>query len=151
MESKPQKFLLPDVFQIGIVTNDLDKSIKEMEDLYGLKPFKIFEPEYINTYVRGKPAPIKLKAAFFRGTDKVDIEVIAVKESGTVLDEWLREKGAGINHLAFEVQGIEEWVDYYKKKGVEVLQRGDRPGVKFVYLDTHSRSGFITELVERFK
>lgn len=149
MNTKERKFVLPDVCQIGMVTSNLDKTIKQMEDIYGLKPFKIMEPEYVNMYVRGKPAEFKLKIAFFRGTDNVDIEIISVKEGDTIYDEWLREKGEGLHHLAFEIEDIEGWVNHYKDKGIEVLQRGERPGVKWVYLDTYGSGGFITELIER--
>ncbi|MFQ5904741.1 MAG: hypothetical protein ACE5JO_13740, partial [Candidatus Binatia bacterium] len=66
MHTEKGKFALPDVSHIGVVTNNLDKTMKEMEDLYGLKPFMVMEPGYVNTYLRGKPAEFKLKSAFYR-------------------------------------------------------------------------------------
>lgn len=146
MEKAKGKF---DFCQVGILTKDMDKTIKEFEDLYGLKPLIVAEPHYVNIYVRGKPAQFKIKIALYRVTDQVDIELIEVKEGDTIYEEWLKEKGEGLHHLAFAVENTEAWVEYFRSKGVSVLQRGERPGVKFTYLDTAAYSGVLIELVER--
>lgn len=135
--------------QVGIVTKDLDKTIKEFEDLYGLKPFIVAEPEYVNTYVKEKPVEFRIRVALYRVLEQVDIEVIEAKKGKEVYEEWLREKGEGLHHLAFEIEDTEAWVEYFKSKGIQILQRGERPGVKFTYLDTTAYSGVITELIER--
>ncbi|MFB0506305.1 MAG: VOC family protein [Thermodesulfobacteriota bacterium] len=148
IDKEKGKFVLPDVSHIGVVTNNLDKTMKEMEDLYGLKPFMVMEPGYVNTYLRGKPAEFKLKSAFYR-SGQVVFEVISVLEGDTIYDEWLKEKGEGIHHLGYDIDNIEEWIDYYKGKGIGVLQSGERPGVKWAYLDTAVYTGMIMELIER--
>lgn len=135
--------------QVGIVTKDLDKTIKEFEDLYGLKPFIVAEPEYVNTYVKEKPVEFRIRVALYRVSEQVDIELIEAKKGKEVYEEWLREKGEGLHHLAFEIEDTEAWVEYFKSKGIQILQRGERPGVKFTYLDTTAYSGVITELIER--
>ena len=147
-DTEKGKFALPDVSHIGVVTNNLDKTMKEMENLYGLKPFMVMEPGYVNTYLRGKPAEFKLKSAFYR-SGQVVFEVISVLEGDTIYDEWLKEKGEGLHHLGYDVDNIEEWIDYYKGKGIGVLQSGERPGVKWAYLDTAVYTGMIMELIER--
>jgi hypothetical protein len=148
IDKEKGKFVLPDVSHIGVVTNNLDKTMKEMEDLYGLKPFMVMEPGYVNTYLRGKPAEFKLKSAFYR-SGQVVFEVISVLEGDTIYDEWLKEKGEGLHHLGYDIDNIEEWIDYYKGKGIGVLQSGERPGVKWAYLDTAVYTGMIMELIER--
>ena len=77
MNTEKAKFVLPEVSHIGVVTNNLDKTIKQLEDLYGMKPFKVMDPGYVNTYLRGKPAVFKLKSAFYR-SGQVFFEVISI-------------------------------------------------------------------------
>jgi methylmalonyl-CoA/ethylmalonyl-CoA epimerase len=148
MSLERERFMLPDVSHIGVVTKDLDKTMREMEELYGLTPFMVMEPGYVNTSIRGKPAEFKLKSAFYR-SGQVVMEVISVLEGDTIYDEWLVEKGEGLHHLGYDIENIEEWINYYKERGIGVLQSGERPGVKWAYLDTSSFTGMIMELIER--
>ena len=148
MDAVKGKFVLPNLSHIGVVTNNLDKTMKELEDLYGLEPFMVMEPGYVNTYMRGKPAEFKLKSAFYR-SGQVVLEVISVQEGETIYGEWLRDKGEGLHHLGYDIDNIEEWINYYKEWGIGVLQRGERPGVKWAYLDTAAYTGMIMELIER--
>lgn len=148
METKEEKFVLPDVSHIGVVTSDLDKSMRELENLYGLRPFLVMEPGYVNTYLRGKPANFKLRSAFYQ-SGQVIFEIISVLEGETIYGEWLAEKGEGLHHLGYDIENMEEWIDYYKSKGIGVLQSGERPGVKWAYLDTTAYTGMIVELIER--
>ncbi len=147
-DTEKGRFALPDVSHIGVVTNDLDRTMKEMEDLYGLKPFLVMEPPYVNTYLRGKPAEFKLKSAFYR-SGQVIMEVISVLEGDTIYEEWLKERGEGLHHLGYDIENIEEWIAYYTGRGIRVLQSGERPGVKWAYLDTAAYTGMIMELIER--
>jgi len=147
-DRQKKKFVLPNVSHIGVVTNNLDKTMREHEDLYGLKPFLVMEPGYVNTYVRGKPADFTLKSAFYQ-SGQVIFEVISVLEGETIYGEWLREKGEGLHHLGYDIEDMEEWIDHYKRKGIGVLQSGERPGVKWAYLDTLAYTGMIVELIER--
>ena len=141
-----------DFCQVGIVTKDLDRTLKEFKELYDLEPVVIAEPTYEKTYVRGEPAEINIRIALFRVTEQVDIEVIEVKKGRTIYDEWLEEKGEGLHHLAFEIDDTEKWIEHYKGKGISVLQRGERTGIKFTYLDSAAKSsGVIFELLEREK
>jgi len=148
MDMEKGKFALPDVSHIGVVTNNLDKTMRELEDLYGLKPFMVMEPGYVNTYLRGKPAEFKLKSAFYR-SGQVVLEVISALEGDTIYAAWLKEKGEGLHHLGYDIEDIEEWINYYKRRGIGVLQSGERPGVKWAYLDTSAYTGMIMELIER--
>ncbi len=147
-DTQKKKFVLPDVSHIGVVTKNLDKTMRELEDLYGLKPFLVMEPGYVNTYIRGKSADFKLKSAFYQ-SGQVIFEVISVLEGDTIYGDWLREKGEGLHHLGYDIEDMEKWIDYYKERGIGVLQSGERPGVKWAYLDTLTYTGVIVELIER--
>ena len=147
MERPKGKFVF---CQVGIVTRDMDRTVREFEKLYGLKPRCIVTPRYENTRIRGEQAEIPIKIALYRGDDQVDFEVIEPMRGKTIYDEWIVEKGEGLHHMAFEVEDTEAWIEYYKSKGISVLSRGERPGLTFTYLDTTAHGGVIIELVERF-
>jgi methylmalonyl-CoA/ethylmalonyl-CoA epimerase len=142
------EFKLPHLSHVGVVTRDLEKTIGEMQKLHNLSPFKILEPEYTNTHLRGKPTDFKLKSAFYQ-SGQVVIEIISVIKGDSLFSEWLREKGEGLHHLGYDIQNIDEWLHHYETKGIGILQSGERPGVKWAYLDTTCYTGLIVELVER--
>ena len=73
MERPKEKFYF---CQVGIVTRDMDRTVREFEELYGLKPRCIVAPRYETTRIRGEPAEISIKIALYRGDDQVDFEVI---------------------------------------------------------------------------
>ena len=67
----------------------------------------------------------------------------------SLYDECLETKGEGLHHLGYDIEDLEEWIKHYEGKGIGILQSGERPGVKWVYLDTAAYTGMIIELIER--
>jgi catechol 2,3-dioxygenase-like lactoylglutathione lyase family enzyme len=85
----------------------------------------------------------------------VEIEWIQPVKGRSDYDEFLKKRGDGVHHLAFAVgspRQLEEQIDYFKGRGVSVIQHGSWQGRKgkglFAYLDTAKRGGGLTmELV----
>jgi catechol 2,3-dioxygenase-like lactoylglutathione lyase family enzyme len=85
----------------------------------------------------------------------VEIEWIQPVKGTSVYNEYLRQHGDGVHHLAFAVvspEQLEEQIKYFQAKGVNVVQRGTWAGTKgqgtFAYLDTAAKGGGLTiELV----
>jgi hypothetical protein len=42
------------VVQIGIIVKDVEETAKKLENLIGIGPFRIFEPEYKDLTYKGK-------------------------------------------------------------------------------------------------
>jgi methylmalonyl-CoA/ethylmalonyl-CoA epimerase len=142
------------VVQIGWVVKDLDRVVSYWEKLglrninrTGLQEF----PD--NTY-RGKRTPLNLKMAFGKIGD-VRIEWIEPVTGNSAFNEFLRKHGNGVYALAYRVANpsqLEEQIEYFKSKGVDVVQGGSWEGTKgkgeYAYLDTARRGGGLTlELV----
>jgi catechol 2,3-dioxygenase-like lactoylglutathione lyase family enzyme len=110
--------------------------------------------EFPDTTYRGKNTPLMLNMAF-ADLGSTQIEWIQPEKGRSVYDEFLQRHGDGIHHLAYGMSSFEqlqEQVNYFKSKGVEVIQKGSWKGTKgtgqFVYLNTAPRGGGITMELE---
>jgi catechol 2,3-dioxygenase-like lactoylglutathione lyase family enzyme len=142
------------VVHVGWVVKDLDRIVDYWEKL-GLKnigPAGV--REFPDVTFRGRKTPLSLKMAFANIGD-VEIEWIQPVKGTSSYDEYLRQHGDGVHHLAFAVvspEQLEEQIKYFQAKGVNVAQRGTWEGAKgqgsFAYLDTAAEGGGLTiELV----
>ena len=59
-----QQLQLPGVGQIGVVVEDLDRTMAFYESVFGLGPFDVREVGAPNVWDRGKEKPIKARLAF---------------------------------------------------------------------------------------
>ena len=137
-----------EVSQVGIVVRDMEKSMKNYSEIFGIVFYKVNIPEYFNTTYRGKPGFFRLKIAVGKVGD-LDIELIQVLEGETVHGEFLEKRGEGLHHLGIRVKNMDEQIEALGKLGVGVIQSGQRVGSKWVYMDTEKIIGIILELIER--
>jgi catechol 2,3-dioxygenase-like lactoylglutathione lyase family enzyme len=142
------------VVHVGWVVKDLDRVVDYWKKL-GLKNLSpAAVREFPDVTFRGRKTPLSLKMAFADIGD-VRIEWIQPVKGTSSYDEYLRQHGDGVHHLAFAVVSpgqLEEQIRYFQAKGVKVVQRGTWEGAKgqgaFAYLDTAAEGGGLTiELV----
>jgi len=141
-----QQLELPEVGQVGVVVEDLDRAAAFLESSFGLGPFRVEELEAPNVWDRGQEKHIKARLGF-APMGQVELELIHIVEGDSVHVEFLRQHGEGIHHLGFKVEDFEAKLQQAKAMGFEVLQTG--PGGRFyAYLDTRRCGGLIFELIE---
>jgi len=140
-----QQLQLPDVGQIGVVVEDLDRTIAFYESTFGLGPFDIREVEAPNVWDRGEEKHIKARLGFAT-MGQIELELIHVLEGDSFHLEFLREHGEGVHHLGFFVPDFEARLEQAKAMGFEVLQT-DPFGRFYAYLDTRRHGGIIFELI----
>ena len=145
-EKLQQQLELPEVSQIGVVVEDLDRVASFLETSFGLGPFRVEEPEAPNVWDRGQEKHIKARIGFAE-MGQVELELIHILEGDSVHLEFLREHGEGIHHLGFRVEDFEAKLAQAKAMGFEVLQTGP-VGRFYAYLDTRREGGLIFELIE---
>ena len=141
-----QQLELPEVGQIGVVVEDLDRVASFLESSFGLGPLRVEEVEAPNVWDRGQEKRIKARLGFAT-MGQVELELIHIVEGDSVHLEFLREHGEGIHHLGFRVADFEAKLQQAREMGLEVLQTGPL-GRFYAYLDTRRHGGLIFELIE---
>jgi len=136
-----------EVVQIGILVKSVDETAKKLQDL-GIGPFEIFEPSFRDKTLYGKPEDFKTKLGLAK-SGGIQIELMEIVSGNTIYHDFLKRKGYGLHHIAIGTSNMDESLKDMRKEGFTVSQSGNRPGVKFAYLDTEEQLGIILELVER--
>jgi methylmalonyl-CoA/ethylmalonyl-CoA epimerase len=168
-ERKPRVRLGP-VHHIGIVVKDVDKAVQYYSSVFGLGPFQtqVYEMDERTKFTyRGRPARAKVKAALAQ-SGPITIELVEVLEGKTPHTEFLRKRGEGVQHVAFQVDSIDETLKELAKDGIEPILRysmlieqpapskndkggGTKPQVfevNEVYLNSDRIGGTVIQLIE---
>ena len=142
------------VSHIGIVVDDADAAAEFYTRTFGLGPFstRIYDMNEAPYFrVNGQQSPAIFKAAIaFSGA--IFIELVEVIEGQTVHTEFLKQRGAGLQHLAFNVTGGKQIVERLAGEGIQAIleyefetEFDSKPmHVYEVYLDTARLTGGTT-------
>jgi hypothetical protein len=137
-----------EIIQVGILVRDVAEAAKRLEQLIGIGPFEIFEPDYRDLTYRGKSGRFKMRIALAKA-GPIQIELMQPLYGETIYDESARRKGYGLHHLGIRTDNMEQSVKEMQEKGFRVIQSGNRPGVKWAYLSTEDQTDVIFELLEK--
>jgi hypothetical protein len=136
-----------EIVQVCIVVRDLEKTIKQLNSLWNVGPFRFLDMDLPDATLRGKKTRLRAKLAFAQ-VGPVELELIQPGEGESTYSEFLRDKGEGVHHLKIPVSDIKSEVDRLEKRGIEVLQSGNTPDVSFAYMDTEGIAGVILEVLQ---
>ena len=147
-ETMTDKTPFKNLFQIGTVAKDLDKTIDYYESL-GIGPW-IEGPSatVINRRIYGKPSNPKVKGSIAMLGD-IELEMMQPIEGESIQMEFLKSKGEGGIHINCKP---DDWgVEKAKmiEKGFPIISSGEMPGTEsggFSYFDTRKYGGVIWEL-----
>jgi len=143
-----KKLKLPPMSQIGIVVEDIDKTIEYYEKVLGLGPFVRPDIIYKEKHYYGKPVNSEWVMCFC-SLGSVELEMIQPITGPTIYHDFLKEKGEGIHHLGFDVKDIEKKLALCEEIGIKIIQGGQGETSRFEYLDTEEIGGVIFELIQR--
>jgi len=162
-ESRTSKVTLGKLSHVGIVVIDLDKAMEYYASVFGLGPFTTEVYDLKSFVYRGKTASARVKAAIAY-SGPVFVELVQVLEGETVHTEFLRDKGEGLQHVAFLVRNLDDKLKELAKSGVEPAMRlripiatpADQAGMAKktrlelteVYLDSDKIGGTMIQLME---
>ena len=125
------------VEHIGIAVKKLADSIPLFEKLLNTTCYKTEDVE-----------SEKVTTAFFRQGD-TKIELVESKDENGVIARFIRKKGEGLHHIAFEVADIEKEMERLKQEGFVLLNEKPHAGAdnKLVcFLHPKHTNGVLIEL-----
>jgi 4-hydroxyphenylpyruvate dioxygenase-like putative hemolysin len=134
---------------VGVLVRDLDKAIEYYQSL-GIGPFEKRTIDALaDKTMYGKPAHFKLKMAT-APLGPIKIEIIEPSDGAILQQEFLENKGEGINHIAFAVDDLEKEKAKLMMKGLKVILTIKLPnGAECAYFDARQVGGVIIELVKK--
>jgi hypothetical protein len=138
------------ITQIGIVVNDIHKTVHEYALFFDVSPPKVTETNSVDqahTVFRGKPSDARAKLAFFEFKN-ITIELIEPIGGPSTWQEFLDSKGEGVHHIAFQVKNSEKITLDLAHRGIDLVQKGDYRGGCYKYFDASSSLKIILELLE---
>ncbi len=124
---------------IGIAVHDLDAAIDFYRQTYGLD-----EWERIDLPER------HMSVAVCRIGESM-LELITPTSGEAAFARYLREKGEGIHHIAYEVDDVEAALRTVEGRGVRLVDAHGRPGIHgscVAFLHPKATMGVLTELVQ---
>ena len=127
---------------LGIAVANLKESIKYYENVLGFKCYSIEE-------IKDQ----KVRTAFFK-VGQTKIELLESTSPDGPIGKFIEEKGEGIHHIAFAVEGLQQSLDEVKGKGIQLIDETSRPGAEglnIAFLHPKSTHGVLTELCEEPK
>jgi len=136
---------------VGIVVHDLDKSMENYQNAFGIGPWGIMniDPSIFSdmTY-HGRPVQHRFRAAFAM-VGPLQLELIQPVEGDNIFSDFLKEHGEGLHHLGhFRVGNLDAAIETFEKAGFPCLQSGRYPGGGYAFMDTVKALGVIIELLE---
>ena len=145
----PSIIEVSELFQVGIVVYNLEKSMKQYESLMGIDKWEVVEIDSSimpMTYY-GKPVEHSFKAAFTM-LGSLMLELLEPVEGEGIYRDFLSEHGEGIHHLGHvRVDNLDEAIESLEKAGFPCIETGGDPAIHiWAYVDTTAALGYILEL-----
>lgn len=131
--------MLKRIHHIGIAVRDLDAAIALYRDQFG-----VTEWERIGLPER------HMNVAVCRIGDTM-LEFITPTSDDAAFAKYLREKGEGMHHIAYEVAEVEGALRTIETNGLRLVDEHARPGIHdtcVAFLHPKSTMGVLIELVE---
>ncbi len=134
--------------QVAIVVRDIDKTVAFYSEVFGIGPFEICEVSFSDATYYGEKAGYRGKRAFAK-LGPVTLELIELIEGKTIHEDFLKEKGEGLHHIAFAVDNLTKCEEEARRAGLQITQGMKREdGTGFAYLDSDRIGGAIIEMIQ---
>jgi len=132
--------MIKKIDHIGVAVKDLNEAVK-------------FYKDQLHLEVKGIEEVVeqKVKIAFIP-VGESNIELLQSTDPEGPIAKFIEKRGEGIQHLALEVDRIEERLEELKKRGVQLIDEKPKigaHGTKIAFLHPRSACGVLLELCER--
>jgi methylmalonyl-CoA/ethylmalonyl-CoA epimerase len=141
--------------QIGLIVEDLDKTLENLQNIFGIGPFRVvdFPPEGHENIMRkyhGKDADFTAKFCFFN-LGNIELEIIQPLSGESIWRDFINKNGPGLHHIKFSIPEHEAVHQYFAENEIGISQMGasvgKNAGKTWVFYDTEDKIGFAIELM----
>ncbi|MEZ7930938.1 MAG: methylmalonyl-CoA epimerase [Flavobacteriales bacterium] len=127
---------------IGIAVKDIEKSNALFSSLFNKEPYKQEEVKSENVIT-----------SFFE-TGESKIELLQATHEDSAIAKFIKKKGEGIHHIAFDVTDIHAELERLEKEGFKIISKEPKKGAdnKLVaFLHPKSTNGVLIELCQEIE
>lgn len=138
------------VCQVGLVVHNVEETARNWAKVLGIEapPVMLTGPqEEAHTEYRGQGTAARAKLAFIP-MGQITIELIEPGPEPSTWREFLVTHGQGIHHIAFQVNGMKQTIEFLEAQKMPLVQKGGYPGGRYAYIDAIPQLGAILELLE---
>lgn len=124
---------------IAIAVKDLEAAIKTYEKLLN-KP--CLKREIVEDQ--------KVETAFFEAGE-CRVELLGATDPGSVINTFIKKRGEGLHHVAFEVENLENEIQRLKDEGFTLLNETPQTGAdnkRIAFLHPKDSNGVLVELCQ---
>lgn len=107
---------MPRLDHVGIATTDADRVLEVLRDLLG-------ESRYLSETLERDGIHVS-----FVSSGTAQLELLEALDEASPVARFLRKRGGGLHHLAFEVEDIDDMHRRARKAGYEPIDPAPRPG-----------------------
>ena len=153
------KIDLKSYIHVGVEVRSIEKTLERMKSIedfteYSITDFppKEMKKEDVQLYYYGKKNWFTARFCFVK-MGSSEVEFIEPVEGESVWKDFLQEKGEGIHHLKYEVDSLNDAMDFFQSKGIACIQYGSAVGKNlgktWAYFDTTKELGYVIEVLNR--
>lgn len=124
---------------IGIAVNDLDQAMEFYRQTFGIQEWERVD------------MPERHTAVAICSIGDTMLELMMPTSDEAAFAKYLREKGEGLHHLAYEVDSVDASLRELEQKGIRLVDQQGRPGLhntRVAFLHPKATMGVLIELVE---
>ena len=140
------------IMQIGFVVRDLDATIQQYVDEYGIGPWERHDeltPDNARDLrVYGQPVPLWRVAAASARVGQVMWDLIAPLDDESIFARFLAENGGGVQHIAVATPNFDQAVAAQAQRGHDLVLSGTFSGIRVAYLPADRDLGVILEIFD---
>ncbi|TMP29960.1 glyoxalase [Pseudoalteromonas rubra] len=125
---------------LAIAVTDLDAAIKYHQDVLGFELDSIRE-------TKGKLTSMR---SAVMASEEFSVVLLVSNSEGSQIERYIEQYGTGVQHVAFQVEGIENVYEELQKKGMEFsTEILCSAGLKQVFSKRDANTGMMYEFIER--
>jgi len=147
---------LPNLGHVGLVVSDIPKFLDHFVNLFGITNFEIYNFEAVEAKLFDKQInDFCLKIAIGSFINNIKIELIEPINDGGFYTKYLDKYGNGLNHLAFYVNNISKWRQYFIDNNLpivfEAIVVDEIRGERHIFYTKLKELNYYYEFAEVFK